>query len=335
MLATKTIKLSANENCYGCSPLVFSAIENKYKEVYAYPEFNPIALKEKLALKFGVHTNNIVVGAGSVKIIDGLIQTFVKNDESVLTFEKSFIAYGQLSEMHGHMCNFAPLADYRCDPKNLLPFINNKTRLIFLANPNNPTGTIISHNELELLLNTIPDTILVALDEAYAEYVFDSSFPDAFALQKKHKNLIILRSFSKIYGLAGLRIGYAILNEHLAAQLSKTQIPYSINYLAADAAVAALNDEAFIGNSAKQNNEEALYLHNALSKLGFNTIKSHSNFIYLWFESDIEKKKVYDVLFSNGIIICDLIVFGQEKALRIGIGKREVNTQIIEILSDL
>ncbi len=169
----EAIKLSANENCYGCSPLALDAIRQKYKEVYLYPEVNPVALKAKLADKCGVTLKNIVVGAGSVRIIDGLIQTFVGPGEEVLTFEKSFIAYSQLAGFHKRKCNYAPLSDLRCSPENLLPFINDNTRLIFIANPNNPTGTIISHAELESFLSKVPENIVVTIDEAYGEYVTD------------------------------------------------------------------------------------------------------------------------------------------------------------------
>jgi len=333
MTETKIIKLSANENCYGCSPKALLAIEKNYKNVHLYPDLVPLELKKQLALKFCVNPENVVIGAGSVKIIDGIIQTFVKQGEEVLTFEKSFVAYGQLSELYGHKCRFAPLTDWRCEPANLLPFINNNTRVIFLANPNNPTGTIIKHNDLKFLLDNIPENILVALDEAYAEYVFDSEFPSAINLQKTYKNLIVLRSFSKIYGLAGLRIGYAILNETYAEKLSKTQIPYSLNYLAANTALAALNDESFVKNSAKLNHEESKKLVKALKESGYNTIESQSNFIYLWFDTDEKKDIVYNLLLKNGIAICDLKVFGQSQSLRIGVGTSEVNNSIISILS--
>ena len=328
----KVVKLSANENCYGCSPLALEAILNKYKDVHLYPEVNPIALKEKLAEKFSVRTNNIIVGAGSVRIIDGLIQTLVGEGEEVLTFEKSFIAYGQFSEFHKRKCHFAPLNDYRCVPENLLPFINENTRLIFIANPNNPTGTIISHSELENFLCKISKNIIVVIDEAYAEYVTDKSFPNSFELQKKYPNLIILRSFSKIYGLAGLRIGYGIMEEKIAARMNEKQIPFSVNYLSPVTAIAALSDIDFINRSAESNTQQREYLFDELLKLGYNAISSHANFIYLWFDKDEEKDKFYSKLFQMGIVICDMKVFGQAKSLRITIGIAEKNKKIISIL---
>ena len=328
------IKLSANENCYGCSPLALEAMQKKYKDVSLYPELNPVALKEKLAKKYGVTSKNVVVGAGSVRIIDGLIQTFVGKGEEIVTFEKSFVAYGQFAAQHKHKCRFAPLKELRCAPENLLPFINKKTRLIFIANPNNPTGTIITHAELEGLLKKISKKIIVAIDEAYAEYVNDTSFPNSFELQKKYPNLVILRSFSKIYGLAGLRIGYAVMEEKLASLMTEGQMPFSLNYLSSVAAIASLEDEYFVIQSANTNAEQHDYLYLKLKNLGYNTIPSQANFIYLWFNKDAEKKKVYDLLFQNGIMICDMKVFGQEKALRISVGTSAVNKKINSVLKN-
>ncbi|MCX6296000.1 MAG: histidinol-phosphate transaminase [Bacteroidetes bacterium] len=330
----KVVKLSANENCYGCSSLALDAILSKYKDVHLYPDVNPITLKEKLSEKFGVRTDNIIVGAGSVRIIDGLIQTLVGEGEEVLTFENSFIAYGQFSEFHKRKCRFAPLSDFRCVPENLLPFINDNTRLIFIANPNNPTGTIISHSELEWFLSKISEKIIVVIDEAYAEYVTDASFPNSFELQKKYSNLVVLRSFSKIYGLAGLRIGYGIMEEKIAAMMNEKQIPFSVNYLSPATAIAALSDVDFINRSVVSNSQQREYLFDELLKLGYNAIFSHANFIYLWFDNDVEKEKFYSKLFQEGIVICDMKVFGQAKSLRITIGVSEINRKIISFLKE-
>ena len=333
MSDNKIVKLSSNENCYGCSPLALEAIREKYKEVHLYPEVNPVTLKERLANKYGVTVKNIVTGAGSVGIIDGLIQTFVGQDQEVLTFEKSFIAYSQLSGFHKRKCHFAPLSDLRCKPENLFPFINDRTRLIFIANPNNPTGTIISYTELEKFLAKIPNNIIVTIDEAYAEYVTDSSFPNSIELQRKYPNLVILHSFSKIYGLAGLRIGYAIMEENMASKITQRQIPFSLNYLSSVAAIAAMDDMSFIKESAKANAEQRGFLASEIKKLGYNTIPSQANFLYLWFDTDEEKDKAYSILFKNGIVICDMKIFGQEKSLRITVGEKETNRKIISLLA--
>ncbi|MDP1725638.1 MAG: histidinol-phosphate transaminase [Bacteroidota bacterium] len=326
------LRLSTNENCFGCSPLVLEAILNKYKDVYLYPEVNPIALKEKLAKKYSVNPDNIVVGAGSVRIIDGLIQTFVGREQEVLTFEKSFIAYGQLSIVNNRKCSFAPLTEFRCVPENLIPFINFNTSLIFIANPNNPTGTLITHSELENFMEKIPSDIIVAVDEAYAEYVTDASFPDTLALQKKYPNIIIIHSFSKIYGLAGMRIGYAIMEEKFAVRMNKGQIPFSLNYLAADAAIAAMDDENFIQKSSKENALQREYLFEELSK-NYTTVATQANFVYLQFDSETEKHQVYGKLFAQGILICDMKIYGQEKSLRITVGDAEACKRIVACLT--
>ena len=334
-MGQKMIKLSSNENCYGCSPLAIEAILKNYRDVHLYPEMNPAELKEKLALKHGVDARNIILGAGSVNIIDGLIQFLTAAGEEIVTFENSFIAYSQLSHIHNCICHFAPLDKLCCNPENIFPIINERSRLIFIANPNNPTGTIISHQQLENFLTRIPQNILVVIDEAYAEYVTDPLFPDSVALQRRFPNLVILHSFSKIYGLAALRIGYAIAEDNIVAELHRCQIPFSLNYLSYHAAFAALDDTCFIKESARKNAVQRQYLETELRRLGFNTISSQTNFVYLEFHTDAEKKQFYNLLFSKGILICDLNIFGQEQALRITVGTREVNKTLIAALSEL
>lgn len=333
MTETGIIKLSANENFYGCSEKVYKAIEQKYRSIYEYPEMNPVKLKEKIAGKHRVNLSNVIVGPGSVSIINHLIQSYSKPGDEILTFEKSFVAYGQLSLMHGRKCIFASLKDFRCSPENLLPFVNSNTKIIFIANPNNPTGTIISHDELESLLQRLSSDVLVVHDEAYGEYVHDKSFPDAVALLSKYPNLAILHSFSKIYGLAGLRAGYLIGNVSIISSLSKIHVPYSLNYLTSCAAIAALDDTEFLNMSAQANEKEATFLFEELSKLGYKTVRSHANFVYLWFESEEEKKTIYNNLLTGGIASCDLAIFGQEKSIRISIADRKTNSLIIQLMS--
>lgn len=329
----KIIRLVSNENVYGCSPLALEAIERAEKDVHLYPDISPVKLKEKLAQKFGVGPKNIIIGAGSVRIIDGLIQMFSDESSEVLCFENTFSAYEQFARLHRRKCVIAPLTEWRCDPEQLLPLISDKTALIFIANPNNPTGTIITHNELESFLQTVPARIIVAVDEAYCEYVTHPAFPRSLELLKKYSNLVILRTFSKIYGLAGLRIGYGLMHEDLAERMWSGQIPFSLNSIATDAALAALEDDEFVQQSACVNAVQREYLFQALKKLGYYVLPSQANFVYLRFVNDEKKLEVYSKLMDNGIAICDLKVFGQDKALRITVGSEEMNRRIVEILS--
>lgn len=328
---THIIRLNANENFYGCSDKVLQAIKKDLKNVPLYPSM-PIRLEGKLAEKFGVKPQNIVVGAGSVRLIDGIIQTFVEPDEEVIIFERSFIAYEQLAAAHRRKYVFAKQTDFICDPGNIFPCIKNNTKVIFLSNPNNPTGTIITHDQLKQLLKNIPEKILVVIDEAYCEYATDKSFPDSFELQKKHSNLIILRTFSKIYGLAGLRIGYGIMKEEMADKLRLSRIPFFFNSLSEDAALAALSDEKFVSACAKKNSREREFLCEKLKTKGYHAIPSEGNFIYVHFNSDEEKEAIYKKLADNNFLISNLKVFGQDKSLRIGIGDRKTNTGMIKCL---
>jgi len=276
---------------------------------------------------------NIVIGAGSVRILDGIIQTFVNPDDEVLTFENSFVAYGQIAEIYKRKCFFAKQKNFRCRIDALLPLISERTKIIFIANPNNPTGTIITHAELKELLEKISPKIFVVADEAYLEYVTDKSYPDSIGLLQQFPNLIIVRTFSKAYGLAGLRVGYAIADKKIIDALKQNRLPFSINYLAEDAAITALEDKAFIRKCARENEKERHFLYEKLIALNFNTVESQANFLYLHFDSDDEKEKIYNCLSDKGIMVCNMKIFGQEKSLRIGIGNRTVNKKIVELLS--
>lgn len=330
-MVKKIMKLSANENFYGCSPLVKKAIRKKIREVNYYSD-SPIQVENILAEKFRLSPQRIAVGAGSVRLIDGIIQSLVEPEDEILTFDKTFVAYSQLAATHNRKCVFAPVSEFTCHIKNLLPFINNKTKVIFIANPNNPTGTITPHEELKGLLQNIQREIYVVIDEAYHEYVTDPAFPDSLSLQKEFSNLIILRTFSKVYGLAGLRIGYAIADEKTVSILKQSRIPHFMNCFSADAAAAALGDEKFIKKSVMKNKAERNYLYKNLKQSGFNVVPSQGNFLYLYFEDESDKMKVYSSLNENGIAICNLTVFGLDKSLRISVGDRKTNRKIVECL---
>lgn len=325
----KRYRLNANENFYGCSSRVITAVKKSIHEIPRYPDF-PIRLEKRLAEKFRVDHNNIVVGAGSVRLIDGIIQTFVEPGEEIIIFERSFVAYGQLAKAHRRKCVFIPQNKFVCDVENVFPAVNNNTKVIFIANPNNPTGTIISHAQVKKLLTNIPQKILVVIDEAYGEYVTDKSFPDSLQLQKKYANLVILRTFSKIYGLAGLRIGYAISNQKIAEAMKSSRIPFFFNSLSEIAAMTALEDDKFVKISAQKNAIERDFLCQHLKKAGLSVIPSQGNFIYLHFENENEKRLLFDKLTSAGIIACNLEVFGQDKSIRISVGDKTSSELIIK-----
>lgn len=326
------IHLNANENYFGCSPEVFRVIKKDIRHVYQYPPVS-VRLEKKLAEKFDRIPESIIVGAGSVRLIDGIIQSFVNPDDEIIIFERSFVAYEQLAISHQRKYFLARQTNLTCDIENIFPLITDKTRVIFIANPNNPTGTIITHLQMERLLRKVSSDVLVVIDEAYCEYVSDESFPDTLSLQRKYPNIIILRTFSKIYGLAGLRIGFAIADEEIARALKKGRIPFFLNSLSEDAALAALEDEPFIKKCSKSNIREREYLFSNLRKAGYNTLETQANFLYLLFNDDEQKEKSFQQLLREGLLVCNMKVFGYDKSLRITVGDREISRRVVGCLA--
>jgi len=326
------IRLMSNENPYGPSQKALEAINKHSKNIHSYPGWVPQALKEKLAEKYQVSPSNIAVSAGSYELINLITRFLVESDEEILTFDNTFMAYSYSANRNGRKCVIANMSGFECDVNDLIPLCGNKTKVIFIANPNNPTGTIVTEDSLKMLLKSISPNILVVLDEAYFEYVMDESYPDSVQLQKEFPNLIVLRTFSKIYGLAGLRMGYGIANEQFIEKLEKFRLLRSINSLGEKAAEAALDDIDYLTHSAKQNDQERDFLEKELTHLGFTTIPSHANFLYLPFDNNDQKNDVYKKLGNHGLRVCDLAIFGHEKALRISIGKKEANQRIIDCL---
>lgn len=324
-----SIRLNVNENFYGCSPNVLKIIRPNIRNVHQYPD-SPHRLKEKLAERWNIKPDNVIVGAGSVRLIDGIIQTFVEQDGEVITFENTFPAYAQLTAAHGRKCLLAGLTDFVCCPDNILPLITSQTKVIFIANPNNPTGTIITQVQLQKFLERIPQNTFVVIDEAYYEYVTDSSYPNSLALQLKHPNLIILRTFSKIYGLAGLRIGYAIASVEVAQLLKKKRIPFFLNYLAEKAALTALDAQDFIVRCAAENKKQREWLYEALTELDLQVVQTQANFLYILFSHQRQKDVIYNSLLENSIQIRNMSDFGVENALRITVGDAKVNRLIIK-----
>jgi len=327
------IKLSQNENPFGASPRALKAIEANLHSVFRYPDvLHVVRLRQRLAEFHRVAPENIVISAGSVSLIDMCIKAFVACDENVVTTEKTFVAYGALSKINRRACKFAKLVNNTVNLQNIASQCNDKTKVIFIANPNNPTGTIISHNPFKKFLEKLPSTVLVGIDEAYVDYVNDKSYPDSFGLRKTFTNLIIFRTFSKIYGLAGLRIGYAIAHPDLIKALEQSRTPFSVISLAAIGALAALDDVEYISECKAVNEIERDFLYHQLTGMGFNATPSQGNFLMVEFDNNDEKEDICNLLIGKGILVRRLEPFGVEKGLRIGVGRPNENRQLIEIL---
>ncbi len=328
----KIIKLTQNENPFGASPLALKAIEEEVHSVFRYPDVLNEDLKSKLAEKYAVTPDNIVISAGSVACMDMAIKTFVGIDENVVTTEKTFVAYHLLSTINRRECRIADLVDNTVSLDNVLTLCDEKTRLVFVANPNNPTGTLFHHDSLVKFLESISSDVFVVLDEAYSEYVNDPDYPQSLQLQKIFRNLIILRTFSKVYGLAGLRVGYAIADPDVRVELEKRKTPFSINRIAAAAALAALDDTDYIQKCIAINDAERTSLFNQMQELGYKVLPSQANFIFVEFEDEKEKDETYHQLRGAGILVRPLEPFGVKLGLRITVGRPEENQQLTQRL---
>jgi len=326
------IKLSQNENAFGTPPLALKAIETHSHFVFRYPDPFYNELKQKLADKHSVTPENIIISAGSVALIDILIKTFVDPDENIITAEVTWVGYKIMAEIHSRTCKLAKLVNHSINLENVLSLCDDKTKIVFISNPNNPTSTMFTHDDLKNFMQAISSDVYVVIDEAYAEYVTDSGHPNSFELQKIFPNLIIFRTFSKIYGLAGLRIGYAIAQPDIIQSLQECWTPFSVNNLAAVAASAALDDTEYIEKCVAINAEERIFLYNELKSMGFNTTDPHGNFVFVTFDTIEENNRVVNMLENDGILVRPLEKFGAATALRITVGRPEENRHLIRSL---
>ncbi|MFH1297926.1 MAG: histidinol-phosphate transaminase [Bacteroidota bacterium] len=325
-------RLAQNENSYGPSPLATEAVLKNIHKMSFYPDVVLTDLKEKLAAKHKVISEEVIVCNGSVAIIDYLVNRMLSHGENMVVPEISFVAYKLCAAIYNRECRLASMVNYSISLDKVAQCCDEKTRLIFLANPNNPTGTIFTHDEIAEFLLRIPPEILVVLDEAYKEYVDNPLYPDSNQLYRKHSNVVILHSFSKIYGLAGLRIGYGIAQRPIIEELEKNRLPFMVGSIANIAALAALDDKEHIRESARKNAEDREFLYDGLTGFGYHVIPSQGNFLFISFPTTVERDRMYDTLFANKMVVRKMEAFGDNRSLRISLGRKEDNIRLLECL---
>lgn len=323
------IKLSQNENPFGSSPKALEAVLKHASTIYRYPEPHSHSLEEKIATRLNLDTENVFVSAGLVEALDILIRNFVGNGNNMITGEITFVAYRLLAKVFNVEIRFSRLKDYRMDIDDFLNLYDKNTKLIIIANPNNPTGTTINEIELIQLLDHVSSDTLVVIDEAYQEYVSQRDFPNSLDLQKRYQNLIVMRTFSKIYGLAGLRVGYTIANKSIVEKMEYYQAPFTVNRVASIAASHAIDDVDFVAQSAEMNKNERQLLHNELMRRRYNTLPSQGNFQYVYFNTVEERNRFYDKLCSHNVLGRKMDLFGDNKAIRLSIGTPDDNLRLI------
>ena len=316
-------KLASNENALGPSPSALATMQNMKDSLNRYPDGTGNALRKALAQQYKVEVGQVILGNGSDELISLLVKVSISPGDDAITATPSFSIYDKAVRAGLGNIISLPLTNYAYDLSAMHKAITPRTKVLFICNPNNPTGTIVNTKQLCSLLHKIPKHILVVLDEAYAEYVTDPNYPDSITLQTKGHSLIVLRTFSKIYGLAGLRIGYAIAPLNLADAMNKVRMPFNTNTLAQNAALAALNDIDHINASNDNNQRGKLLLYKTFDELSLPFIPSEANFIY--FDTKKNGKIVFEALLRFGVIVRHI----DGSMLRVTIGLPEENEKFI------
>lgn len=329
---TDVIKLASNENPLGASPKAVAAmLEEVANRSHLYPDGSSYELVHKLAAKFGVNPGQIFMESGLDGVITKLGLAFLNPGDEVIISQYSFPAYESIVlKMNAVAVLIPQTADYRIHIEGILKAVTPKTKMVCLCNPNNPTGTITTQVEFESLLANLPSDVLVISDEAYYEFVDDPMYPQTLAYLPKAPNLLVMRTFSKVYGLASVRIGYAVGDEALIKCLLKVREAFAVNRIAQAGALAAMDDATFMQETISANRKGREQYYRAFARLGIRYYPSQTNFIF--FEVDRLGVEVYEAMLKMGVIIRPLLAQGLPHHLRISIGTEEENKRAISAL---
>jgi histidinol-phosphate aminotransferase len=328
---TRVAKLASNENPLGPSPVALQAMARAMGALHLYPN-GGLDLRHVLAEQFDLKTENVIAGSGSEGIMSNIIRTFLCDEDEVLTTEAAFIGFQVLAKGRGVKYRAVPYRDWHYDLSALAGEINERTKIIYLANPNNPTGTIFSKHEFDDFYRHVPERVLIILDEAYFEYAKDNPrYPDS--MHYRYDNVITLRTFSKVYGLAGIRIGYGFAHEDLIGNLLKVKLPFEPSSVAQAAGIGALADKEFLHRSLELNARGLKYLTAGFRELGFSVVPSDANFVMVVLAGADQASQLTRELLTQGIIVRPLGSFGLPNCIRISTGTDEDNQLCIEALA--
>ena len=329
----RVIKLASNENPLGASPLAIAEMTKSIGELHYYPN-GGYDLRRVLAENFKLRIENVIAGSGSEGIMSNIIRTFLCDDDEVLTTESAFIGFQVLARSRGIAYRTVPYPEWRYDLPALARQITSRTKIIYLANPNNPTGTIFTKQEFDDFYSKVPERVLIILDEAYFEYAKDTpDYPDS--MHYRYDNVITLRTFSKIYGLAGIRIGYGFAHDALIGNLLKVKLPFEPSTLAQAAAIGALHDSAFVQRSLDINRKGLDQLTRALGELGVRAVPSRANFLMIVLENEHDVNFIFQQLLRRGVIVRPLGAFGLPNCIRISVGTEEENQILLAQLQQV
>ncbi|HYY05927.1 MAG TPA: histidinol-phosphate transaminase [Candidatus Limnocylindria bacterium] len=325
-----SIKLASNENPLGPSPKAVAAITAALGNLHRYPDGSVFYLKRRLAERLGVPSEEIIVGNGSNEIIELVVRTFLRPQEEAVMANQAFVIYRMVVQAAGGIPRIVPLRDFTHDLEAIADAVTSRTRLVFLANPNNPTGTIFRRAAWEAFLRALPPHVIVVADDAYAEYVEDREYPDTIAARGDGSvPVVTLRTFSKLYGLAGLRVGYGVAPAALIDAMDRIRQPFNVNALAQAAALAALDDEEHVRRTLAVNRAGMTYLVEAFGRLGLAYVPSAANFVMVRVGHGL---RVYEALLRRGVIVRPMDVYGFPEHVRVTVGLQAENERFVAAL---
>ncbi len=327
------IKLASNENPLGPSPQVNEVVAAQLTEQSRYPDGGTIALRDRLAEHHGSKPEQITLGNGSNDVLDLIARVFLGEGRSTIFSEHAFAVYPLSSQAVGAELIVVPARDWGHDLEAMLAAIKEDTRVIWVANPNNPTGTWVGRDALYRFLKAVPSEVVVVVDEAYIEFVEDADYPDASQWLGEFPNLIVTRTFSKAYGLAGYRIGYGLSSERVADLLNRVRQPFNVNALAQVAALVALDDQQHVQKGVELNNREMAKMTHAFEQLGLNWIPSVGNFVSV--DLGQPAMPIFSELERQGVITRPVVNYGMPNHLRISIGLPQENERCIRVLTQI
>ena len=330
---SKVHKLASNENPLGSSPLAMANMGRCTTGLNLYPN-GGLDLRRVLAREYDLKVENVIAGSGSEGIMSNIIRAFLNDEDEVLTTEAAFVGFQVLAKSRGVKYRTVPYRNWHYDLPALAREINDNTKIIYLANPNNPTGTIFTKLEFDAFYQHVPERVLIILDEAYFEYAKDNPrYPDS--MYYRYDNVITLRTFSKVYGLAGVRIGYGFAHEELIANLLKVKLPFEPGSLAQAAGIGALSDKAFLHRSLEMNARGIAFLTQSLRELGYRVVPSEANFLMLEMDTADQAAHFTLELLKQGIIVRPLKSFGLPRCVRISTGTDEDHERCLEAVQKL
>ncbi len=322
------VKLASNENPLGPSPRAVEAIHQSAARIHRYPDGSGYALRQALAARFALPESQIVLGNGSTELVELAAKAFLADGRGAVVADQAFIMYRIAVQAMRAPLRMIPLRDHRHNLRAMAEACDESTALVYIANPNNPTGTYVARLEMEDYFDRLPPHVLTVIDEAYLDYVEAADFPDGLELLRRGRNVVVLRTFSKIYGLAGIRIGYGLTMKDVAAGLESVRSPFNTSILAQAAALAALDDAAHVARSRSGNRSGARFLQQELERRGIEFVPTVANFVLV--RTSMKGEDLYQRLLRLGVIVRPMAAYGYPDAIRVSIGTLDEIRRFLE-----